>query len=134
MVFLSINCYISGSHHTGFLIKIILISVNCRPAYGHLAAACIKVVFLSIQCLETFCHNSVFSFKISVFIAGILCPTGKHITCTCKISGIFLTVCKECLAGSHSTVTVEIISLSLQCQPFRLHESGRWIKISFLIL
>ena len=36
--------------------------------------------------------------------------------------------------GSHSTVTVEIISLSLQCQPFRLHESGRWIKISFLIL
>ena len=94
----------------------------------------IKVVFLSIQCLETFCHNSVFSFKISVFIAGILCPAGKHITCTCKISGIFLTVCKECLAGSHSTVTVEIISLSLQCQPFRLHESGRWIKISFLIL
>ena len=102
MVFLSINCYISSSHHTGFLIKIILISINCRPAYSHLA--------------------------------GILCPTGKHITCTCKISGIFFTVCKECLAGSHSTVTVEIISLSLQCQPFRLHESGRWIKISFLIL
>ena len=137
-IFYAINGLDTSIHGAWCLIKVVLGSfiLILYPARGHGACTAVEIICNIIDLLKANRHNTVgggggSTLEIALHTRRACQPASCHNSGLGEISGISLAVLYKA-SGCNSWLRIEIIGLTSQLQPFRLHITGRRGKITSL--